>query len=72
MESTPKKEFNKNAKIINSRLKMIISDWEYLEGIYKDQLRKDPTSWRGIGKGSELEDIAILMEKVSTMFEILK
>jgi len=72
MENTPKKEFNKNAKIINSRLKQIINDWEYLQDIYKDQLKKDPTSWRGIGNGSELEDIAILIEKLSIMVEILK
>ena len=64
-----KSEFNKSNKRIKRNLGAIIEQWEYLEGIYKDQVSKDPNNWRGIGRGSEMEEFEILTEKMVNLMK---
>jgi hypothetical protein len=64
--STPKAEFAVQQVVINKYIPMISNRWQKIEDTYKAQLAKEPGSWQGLGRGSELTDFA---SHVRTMIE---
>lgn len=68
---TPKQAYNKGSKAIGRNLRAVYEQWEHLDKIYKEGLKNNPKSWKGIGAGSELEDLQILTEKMVNLMKVL-
>jgi len=67
---TPKQAYNKGSKAIGRNLKAVCEQWEHLDKIYNQRLKNNPKSWEGIGRGSELEDLQILTEKMVNLMKV--
>jgi hypothetical protein len=63
----PEESYMEDAMRIESALGGITNSWAKVSKRYERQLKDNPESWRGIGRGSELSDLAKELEDVEQL-----
>ena len=66
------KEYYRQSDIIRTNLNILNESWAKIQRNYKKQLEKDPNSWAGIGRGSELGDMVVKSSELAEFFERMK
>jgi len=56
-EETVQSEYTRQSTTIDKNLKQIMINWKKIKSKYEKQLKDEPNSWMGIGRGSELGDM---------------
>jgi len=67
--SSPDKEFKRQSGEIDKSIKTINSAWKKLKAKMQKQLKDQPTSWSGIGAGSELGSLVIKSNELANEFQ---
>lgn len=68
MSNSALNSYEKSEHLIDQDLDHIIGLWEQVKHQYRKQLKDNPKSWKGIGRGSEL---ALLENHFSELGELL-
>ena len=71
-EETPQSEYKRQVAKILLSLSNINKDWKEIKKDYDKQRKDDPTSWKGVGRGSELGDLVVECERLEKAFKDFK
>lgn len=70
-EETVQSEYTRQSTTIDKNLKQIMINWKKIKSKYEKQLKDEPNSWMGIGRGSELGDMVVdTSEMLKSYFKV--
>jgi len=70
-EETVQSEYTRQSTTIDKNLKQIMINWKKIKSKYEKQLKNNPNSWMGIGRGSELGDMVVdTSEMLKSYFKV--
>jgi len=70
-EETVQSEYTRQSTTIDKNLKQIMINWKKIKSKYEKQLKNEPNSWMGIGRGSELGDMVVdTSEMLKSYFKV--
>jgi len=70
-EETVQSEYKRQSTTIDKNLKQIMINWKKIKSKYEKQLKDEPNSWMGIGRGSELGDMVVdTSEMLKSYFKV--
>lgn len=67
--TTPKQEAERSLEVINMMIADCMIMYDCIEEKFLEQIEREPQSWRGIGKGS---DLCAIEDKVCELREMMK
>ena len=68
-EESPADEYKRQSELIDKNIDKINAYWKKAKFLYDKKLKRNPKSWSGIGRATELGDLVI---KTKEMVEHLK
>ena len=68
-EETARQAFDRQSKMIDKLLDDIQKDWKKTKTKKSNELKANPKSWSGVGRGSELATAIEYLENVEKFFK---